>query len=548
MSTILRNLILPLVATAALPAQHLIRSTYGFHIEGRYGETVTVGGDVNQDGVPDYLVGTPGRSVASLASVGHVTIVSGSNGATLLGVLGNVANRRLGTAIAALGDVNGDGVPDFASSSPHDSSNGANAGWVGCYSGQTGALLWQVAGSNPGSWFGQSVVGMPDLDGDGVMDVAVGSPRNTASLPSGRVYFYSGQNGALLRTLTSFTGNDWFGQSMALVGDQNGDQIPDLAIGAPTGAGMVVVHRMGTITTPVIWASVQGYGFGATVADAGDSNDDGRHELLVTRWQSPQLSTALVYLLSGATTQVLRTHAGTSNENYGYSLAGGRDIDADGRPDYVIGAPAANGGAGRVEVRSGRTGGLLWQPTGTGDEGHGQAVALMPDIDNDNLADVLFGVPGTDVSSSTNAGRVEVRGYDLDGQAIWLGTGCNGPFSIGLLQVATAPLHYGGAVNVTAPSLRPSSLGMWLFGFAPLPQPVDLALVGMPGCTLWVAPDVTQPFLASAIGAATLSFPIPNNRALTGLRLRVQAADHDPGANAADFTVTQGYELVVGNN
>ena len=75
---------------------------------------------------------------------------------------------------------------------------------------------------------GSMIATLGDLDGDGVPDYALGA--SLASTPT--IYLCSGRTTGVLRTLTGPPNEDW-GTSVADIGDVNADGVPDLAVGAP---------------------------------------------------------------------------------------------------------------------------------------------------------------------------------------------------------------------------------------------------------------------------------------------------------------------------
>jgi hypothetical protein len=83
---------------------------------GEFGKALATLGDVNGDGVPDLAVGAPEQQVAGLPDLGQVFVFSGANGQRLhtLEAPTPQTSARFGTALARVGDVNGDGVRDLA--------------------------------------------------------------------------------------------------------------------------------------------------------------------------------------------------------------------------------------------------------------------------------------------------------------------------------------------------------------------------------------------------------------------------------------------------
>ena len=137
----------------------------------------------------------------------------------LLSINGSSRGGQFGYAVAMLGDVNADGVPDFAVGLPLDDTSAMNAGRVRVYSGATGALLFNVNGLNAGDEFGYSLVGIPDTDGDGKAEILVGAPfADPNGTSSGQVRLLSGNGGSTLLTLNGALAGDRFGHSVGYGG------------------------------------------------------------------------------------------------------------------------------------------------------------------------------------------------------------------------------------------------------------------------------------------------------------------------------------------
>ena len=85
--------------------------------------------------------------------------------------------------------------------------------------------------------FGRVLAGVGDIDGDGVPDLAVGAPDEDVNgrVEQGQAYVFSGATGVLLRTLRAPMAQTGaaFGAALVGLGDINGDGVPDLAVGAP---------------------------------------------------------------------------------------------------------------------------------------------------------------------------------------------------------------------------------------------------------------------------------------------------------------------------
>jgi len=151
--------------------------------------------------------------------------------------------------------------------------------------------------------------------------------------------------------------------------------------------------------------------FGAAVADAGDVNHDGVDDILIG---APGNSRAFVF--DGATGALIFTMISPANSNaeklpsFGFAVAGGKDLDGDGIPDFVIGAPLQNGLKGAAYVFKGSDGTLLHtlkNPTHKFGK-FGTSVAVSPDVTGDHRPDVLVGAPDATVNGLQNAGEVLV--------------------------------------------------------------------------------------------------------------------------------------------
>ena len=97
------------------------------------GTSVGAAGDINGDGNADFLVGAPLSDLAGM-DAGVLLGYSGANGAPLVTVRGSKALVRLGSSCSGGLDMNDDGLPDFVVGSPHDSKNAGLAGKTECYS------------------------------------------------------------------------------------------------------------------------------------------------------------------------------------------------------------------------------------------------------------------------------------------------------------------------------------------------------------------------------------------------------------------------------
>jgi hypothetical protein len=185
--------------------------------------------DMDRDGVPDLLVGVPFADASGFNS-GRADLYSAGRGTRIRTFAGQAPGDWFGSRVAQVGDLNGDGAPDFGMGAPGSDRGGLDSGAVEVFSGADGALLFAVPGEAPGEFL-QAVCGLGDTNEDGVPDFAVGSSSFSGTSPeAGRARILSGVDG---RELVAFEGNayDWFGASLIGIPSPSGRL--DLAVGAP---------------------------------------------------------------------------------------------------------------------------------------------------------------------------------------------------------------------------------------------------------------------------------------------------------------------------
>ena len=311
----------------------------------RFGRGVAAHGDHNGDGVPDLLVGAP----QTANQRGRVDVLSGADGTRLISYSGpvpTVAFEDFGSALATVGDVDLDGVPDFAVGAPLADDNGQNSGALRILSGVDGALIAERFGSGVNAQLGVAMATLGDTNGDGILDLIVGEWGDDTMGPSaGAAEIVSGATGAVLHRFLADAAQDHFGFSVGAVGDVDGDGVPDAIVGGWENsqvafwAGMARVYSGadGSVIHTFFGGAAEDK-FGGAVAGAGDVDGDGHADVLVGALQE-QGSLGAVHLFSGATGERLARHTGfVPNGQLGVWVSGGLDLDGDGAPDYAAGA------------------------------------------------------------------------------------------------------------------------------------------------------------------------------------------------------------------
>jgi hypothetical protein len=162
---------------------------------------VSRAGDINGDGFSDLLLGAPGADPNGSASGAayllfgagtpflstiEVSALTGTNGFQINGA---AAGDRLGRALSAAGDVNGDTIDDLLIGAPfadpHDESSGLSYVIFGARTAFAGPLElftldgtngFQIHGEFAGDISGRSVSAAGDVNGDGFADILIGAP------------------------------------------------------------------------------------------------------------------------------------------------------------------------------------------------------------------------------------------------------------------------------------------------------------------------------------------------------------------------------------
>jgi len=376
-------------------------------------------------------------------------------------VMGGRDFARIGGPVARAGDVDGDGYDDILVGAPFQDSNVAAHGAAYLYRGSPAGpeptAAWSYVATGTTYEFGFALAAAGDMDGDGYDDVAVGAPGSGG--PS-RVFVFMGGPGGLsaepAAILEGYGIQSSFGNAVAGAGDANGDGYDDLLIGSPNyklpgyggaqrGWAYIYLGGPGGISTSpaTILDPGRNWGnFGWAVAGAGDIDGDGLDDVLVGDQYFDIGADATenqgkVSLFHGSALGVETTPAWTAvgaqfKAMCGTSVSGAGDVNGDGFRDIVIGSPqwgptynpdpGTTNLSGRVDVYFGSALGLGttpgWTAYGAPGTTLGYKVSADADANGDGYDDILTGASG-----------VSHPEYD-EGQIVLYYGGASGPGAI----------------------------------------------------------------------------------------------------------------------
>ncbi len=480
------------IAPGAFPASvdlSELDGTDGFSIDGlaqndRLGYDVSYAGDINGDGIDDIIIGAPyaddgvlidhdsnpetpdiqknyGEAYviygtdAGFSSTIDLTALDGSNGFRITNLNGYQGDE-LGHAVSNLGDINGDGINDFAVGSFNANKDDGMGGttndvgktWVIFGTGSAmpatfdvstidGSNGFVVQGDRADDYSGRVITAGGDINGDGIDDFIIAADRtDTPGDKAGGVYVIYGTDegfdatidladietgdGSVGTYIYGAAAGDRAGRDMHSAGDINGDGLDDIIIGAyqssfDADGNEIVDHYAGKAF--VVFGQEGGLGGTMSLGSLNGSNG---------------------FSMDGLAAEDITGR--------GVSTAG--DINGDGIDDIMIGAPLADANgrnSGAVYVVYGTTEGFAadidlsaldgtdgFTIVGNADGWIGYDLANLGDINGDGIDDILVGSTSS-LPSGTHDIPPEGNAGNLDGAYVVFGTdeGFDATFDLG---------------------------------------------------------------------------------------------------------------------
>ncbi len=488
---------------------------YSTHDAALAGAAVANVGDVNGDGATDIVIGAPhvsttfplpkrtgnGEAYVVFGPFGQHEVISldnlGSRGFKIIGGSdydGTATDTHLGAAVAGVGDVNGDGLADVGVMAEDGGVLNANnnKGFAAIIFGgpststvdlhnPMGARGFQV--DLPSTLYGHKYLAISaagDLNGDGLADFAISDPFfydpnssfcnvTDVECARGDVYVILGRHAATRINVNSLGPagfkiigpgtRHYFGMGLAAAGDLNGDGRGDLVIGDPQclappnspcgpGSAFVLYGRAfsSTIDLALPLPVDQGFrvdgpagggGLGTSVSVTGDVNGDGRPDLLLGAPYTPSLGrsgSGAAYLfftpasppaitdLGAIGTSAALIVGGAAGDGLGAAVSSAGDVDGDGLVDIAVSAPHAGAQMrGSVYVvRSLHAPAVVDTSSLSSDQGYelraplptmslGTSLVNMGDLNADGRDEILLGGPGASVVFSGHPGRADLQ-------------------------------------------------------------------------------------------------------------------------------------------
>jgi hypothetical protein len=477
----------------------------GYNANGYAGTSVSKAGDLDGDGFEDLFI----SSFDAVAGRGH--LVFGQTAGTAIeladindplpgnrpgfDLIDNVGNG-VGSAVSAAGDINGDGIQDLIVGAGNLGGVGGTYVVFGKSDKAPVVLSDLDAGTDPRGFLiegnasslvsGYNVSHAGDVNGDGLDDLIIGDPYETANgvTNSGRQYVVFGKTDTASIELSDIAQvgngggfvingaslNERAGFDVSNAGDVNGDGLDDLIIGArlndtnaANAAAYVVFGKQDSdeidLSTLALSTNDDGFvinGFyagqdaGYSVSSLGDINGDGLADLAVgSDGGVAGAGTAYVIFGKADGVHVEISDIDDAGDPDGFvinatgsatigTVAGAGDVNGDGIDDILVGTRGANtngANSGAAYVIYGRPGGAIVELSDVGQGGigfvvngssagdnAGAAVSAAGDVNGDGFEDIFIGARYDDPNATDAGAGFVVFGGNFNLAASVIGT------------------------------------------------------------------------------------------------------------------------------
>jgi hypothetical protein len=478
----------------------------------RFGTTVRNVGRFDTDVNDDILVTSEKNPVGGVENAGGVEVISGLDLASVLLEVGGAANDRLGassasagtdgsfivgapgrrlddgtrragavtayaddrsiafslrssepqlaaqygTAVSVIGDIDGDGVGDYAASEPFldlpidalRSDLEEDVGRVAFLSGAGGADIFDVLGTRTGSRLGRALAGGVDWNDDGVPDLISGNPGDSPSLRrgAGSVTIHSGIDGSTIATYRGRRG------------------LETRIVAATPGGSGVLVRAFGADGAPaVVNAEVLNgvdIGKGEVSVDVLDRTltppEPGKSRIAVGTGHAADASNVAV-ISASSKQRILQEFEAFPGEAFGAIVAAG-DLENEGRDELVIAQGSSENGRVRVKVFAQSKGDPFitgWVNTFefdafeqaekfgdtpiAADGANVLVTGLRPEAGREIVAAPVLGLPLVRVFDQTGVLLLQWQAYELDGSVDGLSIAAGDLDGDGNKEIITAP-------------------------------------------------------------------------------------------------------------
>ncbi|MAG34316.1 MAG: hypothetical protein CL908_25840, partial [Deltaproteobacteria bacterium] len=487
------------------------------------GTSVAGAGDVNGDGYADVILGAPlfdagetdeGAAFVFLGSASGIPDAGAVDAAIQLEA--DQPEAQFGSSVASASDVDGDGFADVivgaALFDAGEMDEGAAfvflGGASGIADGDPEQAIASIRGGQTDAFLGSSVSSAGDIDGDGFDDVVVGAPFFDAGEPDeGAAFLFLGSPTGIASSdpdsaharIEGDQAYAYLGSSVAGAGDIDRDGFDDIVIGVPRydsghmdegsvlifhGSATGIADGNPTSADTRIESNDSGSMLGTSVAGAGDVNGDGFTDILISapNFDGAPVGAGTVFIYHGRISRIPNGNLGSAsttllgsspNTDFGSSVAGAGDVNADEFSDIVVGAPGFTNGEfneGAAFVFYGSNIGIRDSDLGDADAqiesdqigaALGRPVASAGDVNGDGYADIVVG------SATFDAGE------DNEGAAfVYLGsaagiTGSGPNTADGMLEGDQPGSRFGASVaglgDVDGDGFADIAVGAWRY-------------------------------------------------------------------------------------